>query len=411
LKEVIIMELLTIRAGWGRNRRFEIKDGHVQIQRGGLEPETALSIKDGQIVEVHDIEHPAQNTSARIVTTKAWNESKRMRTDAVKTTQRYDTYCNLPSEGAFYEVTGLTVANHKGTLCQIAKRARFVREEFVYDNGQKAYVWTPYRKMFQVYRPNGKLWLEVTAKVRRPWKRTENLLQKVQAILADIASVEVRWSEEPNYEIRLFDEQGRQYGYGKIENHQRVGVWQQGKVKHFFMMGIVVSEELYNAGPDDLDPREILKTENTQLRASLMKKIGPERLLKKLPFVACDADGENQLLKANVSRIFTPDNQSMEQLRVRNRLDEQIAIVVLKCPSTGQLYYLRVPPRLKKVEHARQWLCGVDIEGIEEQYIRQRWMMTADGRTQELSPSQQQVMESEIARAKQCQELEFVAEA
>jgi len=286
-----------------------------------------------------------------------------------------------------------------------------VREEFVYDNGQRAYVWTPYRKMFQVFRPNGKLWIEVTAKVRRPWKRTENLLQKVQAILADIASVEVRWSEEPNYEIRLFDEQGRQYGYGKIENHQRVGVWQQGKVKHFFMMGIVVSEELYNAGPDDLDPREILKTENTQLRASLMKKIGPERLLKKLPFVACDADGENQLLKANVSRIFTPDNQSMEQLRVRNRLDEQIAIVVLKCPSTGQLYYLRVPPRLKKVEHARQWLCGVDIEGIEEQYIRQRWMMTADGRTQELSPSQQQVMESEIARAKQCQELEFVAEA
>jgi hypothetical protein len=142
-----------------------------------------------------------------------------------------------------------------------------------------------------------------------------------------------------------------------------------------------------------------------------MRKIGPERLLKKLPFVACDADGDNQLLKADVSKIFTPNDHFMEQLRVRNRLDEQIVIALLKCPSTGQLYYLRVPPRLNKVEHARQWLCGVDIEGIEEEYIRQRWMMTSDGRMQELSPSQQQVMENEISRARQRQKLEFVAEA
>jgi hypothetical protein len=163
--------------------------------------------------------------------------------------------------------------------------------------------------------------------------------------------------------------------------------------------------------PDDLDPREALKTENTQLRAALMRKIGPERLLKKLPFVACDADGDNQLLKADVSKIFMPEHQSTQQIRARSGLDDQIAIAVLKCPSTGQLYYLRVPPRLNKVEHARQWLCGVDIEGIEEEYIRQRWMMTADGRMQELSPSQQQVMESEISRAKQRQKLEFVAEA
>lgn len=401
------MELLTIRAGWGRNRRFQIKDGHIRIDRGGQDPETSLTIKDGRIVEVQDIEHPAQNTSARTVTTKAWDESKRARTNAIKTVQRYDTYSNLPSHGAFYEVTGVRVGKHRGTLRQIAKRARFVREEFVYDNGQRAYLWTPYRKGFQLCRPNGKLWLEVTAKVRRPWKRTENLLQKVQATLGNITGDETRWSDTPNYEIRLYDEQGRQYGYGKIENHQRVGVWRQGKARHYFMMGVAVSKELYYSGPDDLDPGEVLKTENAQLRAALMRKIGPERLLKKLPFVACDAEGDNQLLKADVDKIFTPD----DQLRLRNRLDDQIAIAVLKCPSTGQIYYLRVPPRLNKVEHARQWLCGVDIEGIEEEYIRQRWMMMADGRKQELSPSQHQVMENEIARARQQEKLEFVAEA
>jgi hypothetical protein len=127
--------------------------------------------------------------------------------------------------------------------------------------------------------------------------------------------------------------------------------------------------------------------------------------------VACDADGDNQLLKAEVKSIFMQDDQSMEQVRATNRLDDQIAIAVLKCPSTGQLYYLRVPPRLKKVEHARQWLCGVDIEGIEEEYIRDRWMTPADGAPRQLSPSQQQVMENEIARARQQEKLEFVTEA
>jgi hypothetical protein len=405
------MELLTIRAGWGRNRRFQIKDGHVRINRNGQEPETTLTIKDGQVIEIQDIEHPAQNTGARTVTTRAWDECKRTRTKAVRTIQRYDSYLNLPSHGAFYEVTGVRIGTYQGKLLQLSKRARFVREEFVYDNGRRAYVWTPYRKGFQMFRPNGKLWLEVTAKVRRPWKRTQNLFQKVLATLGNIASDETRWSEEPNYEIRLFDEQGRQYGYGRIQNHQRVGVWRQGKIKHYFMMGIAVSRELYHAGPDDLDPQEVLKTENAQLRAALMKKIGPERLLKKLPFTACDADGDNQLLKAEVKQIFTPDDQSIEQLRVRNRLDDQIAIVVLKCPSTGQLYYLRVPPRLNKVEHARQWLCGIDIEGIEEEYIRQRWMARADGMGRQLSSPEQEAMINEIARAKRQEKLEFVAEA
>ena len=405
------MELLTLKAGWGRNRWFEIKDGQVRIFRNGMEPETTLSIKDGRIVKVQDIEFSPRHSSTRIVTTKAWEGFKRTMAGAVKTIQRYDTYSNLLSKGAFYEVKGLTIGKHKGTLRQISRRARFVREEFVYDNGQEAYGWTPYRKRFQVFRPNGKLWMEVTAKIKRPYKRTKDLLQKVQTALEDIAGRRDRWSKEPDYEIRLYDKRGRECGYGKVENHQRAGVWRQGETNHYFMMGLPVSKKLYYAGPDELDPREVLKTENTQLRAVLMKKIGPERLLKKLSFAACDADGENQLLKAEVKKIFTLDDESLEQMRVRNRLDEQIAIAVLKCPSTAQLYYLRVPPRLKKVEHARQWLCGVDIEGIEEEYIRDRWMRPANGRRRELSPPQQKVMRSEIASAKQREKLEFVAEA
>jgi hypothetical protein len=362
-----------------------------------LEPETTLTIRDGRIVEIQDIEDPAANNTGRIVSTKSWNHVKPRDAEAIGTIQRYDGYSNLPTEGVFYEVAGVRIGSHRGTLRQMSRRVRFVREEFVYDNGQLAYVWTPYRKRFRLYRPNGTLWMQVSARVRRPWKRVQNLLEKVQATLGDIAGYGTPWSDQPNYEIRLYDGRAREYGYGKVENHQRVGVWRQGKARHFFMMGVPVSKHLYNAGPDELDPREVLTTENAQLRAALMKKIGPQRLLGKLPFTACDTDGQNQLLKAEVG--------------TRGRLDEQIAIAVLTCPSTGQLYYLRVPPRLKRVEHARQWLCGIDIESIEEEYIRDRWMRFTNGARRQLAPAQQKAMTGEIERARQRERLEFVAEA
>jgi len=279
------MILLTYKAGWGRNRRIEIKDGRVEVNRNGMAPETTLSIKDGLIAEVRTVEYSSGNSSTRTVTANTWNKSERIKAGTVRSVKRYGSFSSLPSEGSFYEVTGLRIGKRKGTLRQISRRARFVREEFVYDNGREAYVWTPYRKTFQVYRPNGKLWMEVTAKARRPYKRTEDFMRKVQAALNDIAGSGERWSSEPDYEIRLYNRYGKEHGYGKVENNQRVGVWRHGETNHYFMMGVSVSKELYYAGPDELDPRVALKTENAQLRAALMKKIGPERLLKKLPFV------------------------------------------------------------------------------------------------------------------------------
>ena len=408
------MQLLTIKGGWSMNRRFNIKNGCVRILRDGRQQETTLTVKDGRVTEAEDIEYPPGNPGDGIMPTEDWNEIERTKAGAIRTVSRYEAYWSLPVEGAFYEVQGLRIGRHKGTLRQLSRRARFVREEFVYENEQKAYVWTPYRKKFRLYRPNGKLWLEVAAKVRRPRKRTEGFLEKILAILDNIACDTYTWSDQPDYEIRLYDDRGRQLGYGKLSDRQRVGIWRQGRTKHYFVMGVAVSKEIYDAGPDDLDPREVLRTENAQLRAALMKKIGPERLLKKLPFTVCDTDGDYRLLKADMKSIFGSDDESTEQTRVRSRLDDRIAIAVLKCSSTGQLYYLRVPPRLNRVEHARQWLCGVDIESVEEEYIRDRWnrrMGAANGEQRELSPSQQAMMHAEIARSGQRQKLEFISEA
>ena len=405
------MQLLTIKGGWSRNRRFEINSGCVRILRDGQKQETTLTVREGQVAEVEDTEYPAGSPGERIVTRSEKNEIERSKPGVLRTISRYKDYWNLPTEGVFHEVHGLELDKYKGTLRQISRNARFVREEFVYDNGRQAYVWTPYRKKFRLYQPDGSLWLEVTAKIRPPWKRTEGLLEKILDTLSNITSYGHTWSNQPDYEIRLYDARGKQSGYGKVSNRQRADVWQQGKAKHYFMMGVAVSKEVFYAGPDELDPREILKTDNAQLRAALMKKIGPERLINKLPFTACDTDGDNQLLKADVAKILSPNSTPIEPVRLRSGFDARLAIAVLKCPSTGQLYYLRVPPRLNKVEHARQWLCGIDIESVEEEYIRDRWAGSVNGETANLSTSLQAMLDAELTRAAQRQRLEFISEA
>ena len=402
------MQLLTIKGGWSMNRRLDMKNGTVRIIRDDRPQETTLTVKDWQVTEAEDVVYPAGNPGDRTVTGRQRNELERA--NAIRTISRYEDYWSLPAEGVFYEVHGLTIGRFKGTLRQLSRRSRFVREEFVYENSQVAYIWTPYRKKLQLYRPNGSLWLEVAAKVRRPWKRMEGFLEKIHATLDNIAGDYHTWSNQPDYEIRFYDDRGTQSGYGKVTNRQRAGIWRQGKAKYCFLMGVAVSEAIYHAGPDELDPLEVLRTENAQLRAALMKKIGPERLLRKLPFTACDEDGENRLLKADTKSVFTNDVESIEPM-TRGRIDDQIAIVVLKCTSTGQLYYLRVPPRLKKVEHARQWLCGIDIESVEEQYVRDRWARLAGGELSQLSAPQQAMMHTEMERAKQQGILEFVSEA
>jgi hypothetical protein len=363
-----------------------------------MNPQTSLIINNGRIVESQQIERTGSNKSGKIIKTSDWDENKQAK--PVKTTCRYDSYSNLPSEGIFYEVTGVKIAGYEGRLVQKAKSSRFVREEFTYKNGQPAYVWTPYRKQFQLFRPNGKLWMQISAKLRHPCKRSKNLLDKINTALADITENISSWSDQPNYEIKLFNEKGEVTGYGKFENNQRVGIWHHAEKKYYFMMGVQVSKRTYYAGPDELDPREVLKTENSQLRAALMKRIGPKRLLEKLPFKTCDVHAGNRLLKADIKEIFGQDN-------LPPRLtDEQIAIAVLKCTSTGQLYYLRVPPMLKRVEHARQWLCGIDIQRIEEEYIRDRYSPERG-----LNASRQQIMENELRQAKHREKLVFAAEA
>ena len=144
------MRLFTTKGGWGRNRYLEINNGSVRILKDGKLQETTLTVKDGQITEVEDIEYPAGSPGERIVTTKDWNQIDRTKASMIRTVSRYESCWNLPIKEVFHEVQGLKIGRYKGTLRQLSRRGRFVREEFVYANGRQAYVWTPYRKSFRM---------------------------------------------------------------------------------------------------------------------------------------------------------------------------------------------------------------------------------------------------------------------
>ncbi|MBC8218076.1 MAG: hypothetical protein H8E73_06385, partial [Planctomycetes bacterium] len=133
------MQLSTTRSGWSMNRRLDIRNGTVRILRDGQPQETTLTVKDGRVTEAEDIEYPGGNPGDRTVTTRDLNKIDRARASAIRTVSRYEGYCNLPAEGVFYEVHGLRMGRFKGTLRQLSRRSTFVREEFVYENGQIAY--------------------------------------------------------------------------------------------------------------------------------------------------------------------------------------------------------------------------------------------------------------------------------
>ena len=405
------MQLATVRGGRYMNRRFDIEDGTVHIHQQGGKPEILLHIRDGQIAQIKDIKYTGRYLSGTTITTVERDRSQADKASLIRTVNRYHGGSSLPIEGVFFEVRGLKIGNHSGVLRQWSKGSRFVREDFVYENGQTAYIWTRRRKRFRLYRPRGSLWMEVTARIRGPWKRSTHFFEKVNGILDNIADETHAWSYQPEYEIRMYNRGAKPYGYGRVSNHQRTGVWRHGRARYYYLMGVAVSRHIFQAGPDELDPRKILRTENVQLRAALMKKIGPERLLKKLPFTVCDVNGDNQLLKTELKDVLSGSSQSAATLDPRNRFDDRIAIAMLRCPSTGQLFYLRVPPGVNKAEHARQWLCGIDIEQVEEEYVRERWRPLANERTGQLTPTQQTMLDAELEQARSRTQLEFVGEA
>jgi hypothetical protein len=98
--------------------------------------------------------------------------------------------------------------------------------------------------------------------------------------------------------------------------------------------------------PDTITARDVLCESNAELRRVLCERMGLERFLSEAKPVVLDVDrdagGERRLLTVPMPG------------------DEDLVCVLVRCPSTGHRYILRVPPTMRTCREAVAWTAGFD---------------------------------------------------
>jgi len=91
-----------------------------------------------------------------------------------------------------------------------------------------------------------------------------------------------------------------------------------------------------------LSAQVIIRIKNAEVRRICLEEFGYARFLSQVEHEIVDRDGEQELVK----------------LKWHPR-EEELALVKVKCPSTGAFYTLRVPPGMKTVKSAVAWTFDV----------------------------------------------------
>jgi Domain of unknown function (DUF6745) len=98
--------------------------------------------------------------------------------------------------------------------------------------------------------------------------------------------------------------------------------------------------------PETLTARQAFDEENAEVRRVMFERIGPERLLAEAQPKELDADAD-----AGGTRRL---------LHVAILNDEPLIALEVRDPSTGRLYFLRVPPTMRSCRQAAAWIAGFD---------------------------------------------------
>ncbi len=220
---------------------------------------------------------------------------------------------------------------HKGICHSWFKRGRLIRQKFYYENGVKAYDWS-LKKVAVIRDVNGvELFrIEGALSAKEIWDGRSIFTRPMDV-----------WFRES--EPFCVWKRGKVFYRGHVQNGQRVGEWVIDGKKFFYEHGVAIPEKLYHASPESLDPIEILKIGNTQLRMALMAKVGTERL-------------------ATVGKVIHQDGS----MRLYDIPKCETRILRVKCPSTNSFYFLGVPKDATRCEQARQWTFHVG-DGFERQ--------------------------------------------
>lgn len=239
---------------------------------------------------------------------------------------------------------GNSLGNFEGDVIQRCYGGSFRSEKFVYASGKTAYQVYYGKKHLEVFYPDGKLWVHIKGRIDFAYKI--NILRNIFPADNDYNSA----VKGDNWEVAVYDEKGEVFTKGQAERRQKTGEWVENGKEAFYMSGVKVSRKLFFAKPEDLDGKEILRISNSQLRTSLLKRMGFERLLEQVKGKVIDE-------KEDGSVLFEFSVKSEDQYK-----DKTMSILKVICPSSGNVYLLQVPPDAKTCDEARNWTFQTDSD-------------------------------------------------
>ena len=342
------MYLLSRYAGWGRNFWIRVDDGPLDIYTNG--EHLRVIVKDGIVVE---------QTSQRkneYITLKYGQGCERGKANMVLQEEYFQpgTLQAIRKGTLWRRLKGLSLCGAEGMVeCFSTTSGAYGKEIFTYNNGNIGYIAAIWRKKLQVRRPDGSLWILV-----KGGKVSLNRQPLADRLRPDNTDPGLwRIMKPGNWQVTIYYQSGKVITQGKVENNQKQGKWlEDGKV-FYYLSGVKVSRQLYEGDVDKWDAYEVLRIPNAQLRCSLLNKMGYDKLLAKVKHKVIEKSNDGgQLLQIDTGL----DGRSTRGL------DRTIRLIKVICPSTKQLYVLRVPPNIETYQQARQWTFGLREQSIKQ---------------------------------------------
>ncbi|MBN2272144.1 MAG: hypothetical protein JXN61_16135 [Sedimentisphaerales bacterium] len=334
--------------GWGRNLWACLDNGTITIddKKRHIRLKVSGSLVVEQITQIDDEQ-----------TTMKYGRHRKTRKGNKTIKEEYfepGTLRAIRRSGLWKKETGVPLCGSEGTLeCYSTSGGAYAKEVFKYANGNVAYVATRWRKSLEIRYPNGKPWIIMKGQVALHW----------ESIAGRLGSDKEELHQEhlmrgPNWEITVYDPSGSEViTHGCVQSRQKQGKWLENGREHFYLSGVKVSRQLYEEDPNKWKPHEVLRIPNAQLRCSLLNRMGYDRLLDKVEHRVIDqAEDGGQLVEIDAA---ISDHSAF-------RPDRTMRLLKVICPSTQQVYVLRVPPEAKTYDNARQWTFGLREREIEQ---------------------------------------------
>ena len=137
-----------------------------------------------------------------------------------------------------------------------------------------------------------------------------------------------------------------EYHYKEGRRHGLCRVWGKAgdlRIRRYWLRDVLIPRQIAGLIENGmLNAKAILRIKNAAVRRICLEEYGYARFLSQVEHEVVDREGEQELVK----------------LRWHSK-EEILALVKVKCPSTGAFYTLRVPPGMKTVKAAVAWTFDV----------------------------------------------------